>query len=93
MPQPLSAGDVDRRLHDRRDWSRDGNALVRTFERAGFDEAVAFVNEVAAMANSLQHHPDIALSWNRVTVRTTSHDAGGITARDFALAEALDALA
>jgi 4a-hydroxytetrahydrobiopterin dehydratase len=73
-------------------WTNDGQALVKTFERDGFDGAIAFVNAVAAAANRLNHHPDIAISWNRVTIRTWSHDANAITERDAALARAIDAL-
>ena len=74
-------------------WTNDGTALTKTFDRGDFDRAIAFVNEVAAVANGLNHHPDIAISWSRVTVRTWSHDVKAITARDAALAEAIDALA
>ena len=74
-------------------WTDDGEALSKTFERAGFEGAIAFVNAVAAVANAQNHHPDIALAWNRVTIRTWSHDAGAITERDAALARAIDALA
>ncbi|HEX3549757.1 MAG TPA: 4a-hydroxytetrahydrobiopterin dehydratase [Candidatus Elarobacter sp.] len=73
-------------------WRDDGQALAKTFERDGFDGAIAFVNAVAAVANRLNHHPDIAISWNRVTVRTWSHDANAITERDAELARAIDAL-
>jgi 4a-hydroxytetrahydrobiopterin dehydratase len=73
-------------------WANDGQALVKTFERDGFDGAIAFVNAVAAVANRQNHHPDIAISWNRVTIRTWSHDANAITERDAALARAIDAL-
>ncbi|HZO95200.1 MAG TPA: 4a-hydroxytetrahydrobiopterin dehydratase [Candidatus Baltobacteraceae bacterium] len=74
-------------------WTGDDKALTKTFDRGDFGRAIAFVNEVAAVANSLDHHPDLAISWGRVTIRTWSHDAGGITQRDVALAEAIDALA
>jgi 4a-hydroxytetrahydrobiopterin dehydratase len=73
-------------------WTNDGTALVRVYERKDFDGAIAFVNAVAQVANRLNHHPDIALSWNRVTIRTWSHDVNAITERDVALARAIDAL-
>lgn len=73
-------------------WTNDGEALVKVFDRRDFDGAIAFVNAVAQVANRLDHHPDIALSWNEVTIRTWSHDAGAITERDVALARAIDAL-
>ena len=73
-------------------WTNDGSALVRVFDRKNFDGSIAFVNAVAAEANRLDHHPDIAISWNRVTVRTWSHDVGAITERDVALANAINML-
>ena len=74
-------------------WRRDGEALVKVYERDGFDGAIAFVNAVAAVANRLDHHPQITVDWNRVTIRTWSHDAGTVTDRDLALAAAIDAAA
>jgi 4a-hydroxytetrahydrobiopterin dehydratase len=74
-------------------WQRDGDTIVRTFNRTNFDGSIAFVNAVASIANTLDHHPEIDIAWNEVTVRTWSHDADGITQRDFALADAIDALA
>ena len=73
-------------------WTNDGQALERTFDRGSFNSAIAFVNQVAAIANRLDHHPDIALSWNEVTIRTWSHDVNAITERDAALAREIDAL-
>ncbi|BDE07337.1 putative pterin-4-alpha-carbinolamine dehydratase [Vulcanimicrobium alpinum] len=73
-------------------WTNDGEALVKVFDLKNFDGAISFVNAVAQAANRLDHHPDIALSWNEVTIRTWSHDVGAITDRDVALARAIDAL-
>ncbi len=73
-------------------WSYDGTAFVRVFDRGNFDGAIAFVNAVAGVANRLDHHPDIALSWNQVTIRTWSHDANAVTERDLRLAREIDAL-
>jgi 4a-hydroxytetrahydrobiopterin dehydratase len=73
-------------------WTNDGTALARVYDRGNFDGSIAFVNAVAQVANRLNHHPDIALSWNRVTIRTWSHDVNAIPARDVALARAIDAL-
>ncbi|MGH7727648.1 MAG: 4a-hydroxytetrahydrobiopterin dehydratase [Vulcanimicrobiaceae bacterium] len=71
---------------------RDGE-LEKTYDRRDFDGSLAFVNAIAAKANAQNHHPDLAISWNRVTVRLSSHDAGGITDRDLRLARSIDALA
>jgi 4a-hydroxytetrahydrobiopterin dehydratase len=73
-------------------WTNDGRALVRAFDRKNFDGSIAFVNAVAAEANRLDHHPDIMISWNAVTIRTWSHDVGAITERDVALANAINML-
>ena len=74
-------------------WADDGQALTKTFDLGSFNGSVAFVNAIAKAANAMDHHPDIALSWNEVTIRTWSHDVNAITERDVALAEAIDALA
>jgi 4a-hydroxytetrahydrobiopterin dehydratase len=74
-------------------WKNDGQALEKVFDRGNFDGSVAFVNAVAAVANRLDHHPEIALNWNVVTIRTWSHDVNAITERDAALAREIDALA
>jgi len=73
-------------------WANDGQALVKVFDRRSFNGSVAFVNAVAAVANRLDHHPDIALSWNEVTIRSWSHDVNAITERDVALAREIDAI-
>jgi len=73
-------------------WTFDGSAIARTFDRGDFNGSIAFVNAVAEAANRLDHHPDIALSWNAVTIRTSSHDVKGISRRDFALIAAIEAL-
>ena len=74
------------------DWSEADGALERTFEFASFPEAVAFVNRLAELAEGENHHPDIAVSYRKVTVRWTTHSAGGITDRDRTLAAATDSL-
>lgn len=93
MTSPLlTDDDIALRLRSRPGWKRDGDALVKTYVRDNFNGAIAFVNAIAAAANAADHHPDIAVSWDEVTVRTWSHDAGGITDRDFRLAETIDRL-
>jgi 4a-hydroxytetrahydrobiopterin dehydratase len=74
-------------------WSRDAGEIVRTFDCGNFNGSIAFVNAIAAAANAADHHPDLAIAWNNVTVRLSSHDAGGLTARDFDLARTIDGLA
>ena len=76
-------------------WSTEsgGKALVRTFKFADFSEAFGFLSRVALHAEKVDHHPEFASVWNRVDFRLTSHDAGGVTDRDVALATAINALA
>ena len=73
-------------------WTEVDNALERTFQFDSFVEALAFVNRVGELAESEDHHPDIAIHYNRVTLRWWTHTAGGITDRDRDLAERSNAL-
>jgi 4a-hydroxytetrahydrobiopterin dehydratase len=75
-------------------WSRsdDGVALTRTYRFKDFAEAFAFLTRVAAHAEAVDHHPEFTSVWNRVDFRLTTHDAGGVTARDIELARAIDGL-
>jgi 4a-hydroxytetrahydrobiopterin dehydratase len=74
-------------------WTEVDDALERTFEFASFVDALAFVNRVGEVAEDENHHPDIAIHYNRVTLRWWTHTAGGITDRDRALAGKSDVLA
>jgi len=74
------------------DWIDSGGALERTVELPSFAAAIEFVNRVAALAEDANHHPDIAISYKKVTLRWTTHSAGGITDRDHELARRTDAL-
>jgi 4a-hydroxytetrahydrobiopterin dehydratase len=73
-------------------WQIDDDVLERRFTFADFNSALAFVNRLAPLADTLGHHPDVALAWGRVVVRLSTHDAGGLTSLDVALAHAIDAL-
>jgi 4a-hydroxytetrahydrobiopterin dehydratase len=74
------------------DWPEVDGALERTFHHPSFMEAIAFVDRVAELAEEENHHPDIAVSYRDVTLRWTTHSAGGITERDHELAARTDAL-
>lgn len=84
---PLSDGDVTTRLARLPGWERQGHEIRRTFAFADFREAMAFVNRVADLAEAMDHHPDIDIRYSKVTLALTTHDAGGLTALDFDLAE------
>jgi 4a-hydroxytetrahydrobiopterin dehydratase len=75
------------------EWAVVDGALEREFTFDGFPAAIAFVNRLAEIAEAANHHPDIAISYKRVTVRWTTHSAGGITDRDRELAAQTDTLA
>jgi 4a-hydroxytetrahydrobiopterin dehydratase len=75
------------------EWDEVDGALQREFELPSFREAIAFVNRVAELAEQENHHPDIAISYRKVTLRWTTHSAGGITDRDRDLAARSAALA
>jgi len=92
-PKTLGDADIERELASVPGWTRDGDAIVHTIQLADFDEAMAFANTVAKTASELNHHPTITIDWNEVTLRSSSHDVGGLTERDFALARAIDGLA
>ena len=76
-------------------WTKEdgGKALLRSFTFKDFSEAFAFLTRVALHAEKVDHHPELTNVWNRVDFRLTSHDAGGVTTRDVALAEAINRLA
>ena len=82
----LAESEVERRLADVPGWQRDAQWLWREFRFPTFGEAIAFVNRVAEAAEALDHHPDIAVEYTKVTLRVTTQDAGGLTETDFALA-------
>ena len=73
-------------------WTQDGDTLHRELAFADFSEAFGFMTRVALLAEKRNHHPDWSNSWNKVTIDLVSHDKGGITARDVALAERINAL-
>lgn len=74
-------------------WRRRGQVIHRTFAFKDFVAAMRFVNRVARAAEKAAHHPDIDIRWNKVRLALTTHDAGGLTEKDFALAAACDGFA
>jgi len=73
-------------------WQKNGGLITRTFQFPDFATAMGFVNQVAGLAEAAGHHPDIDIRWNKVTLALTTHDAGGLTEKDFALARECDLL-
>jgi len=87
----LSGDELRRRAGQVSGWKiSDDQHLRKTFLFPDFQKALDFVNRVGAVAEAQGHHPDLHLAWGRVDVETWSHDAGGLTERDFVLAESVD---
>jgi 4a-hydroxytetrahydrobiopterin dehydratase len=89
----LSESEVEERLAGLDGWSRSGEAIEKSFRRGDFVGAVEFVSTLVAPAEAMNHHPDVAISWETVTVTISTHSEGGLTAADFELAAKIDALA
>ena len=73
-------------------WTRDGDSITTVTERADFRDSLLYVGAVAYLAEAANHHPDVAIAWNKVTLTLSTHSAGGLTAADFALARRISAL-
>ena len=71
-------------------WSKRAKIISRTFEFEGFLKSIAFVNRIARKAQKMNHHPAIVIFFNRVTLKLTTHDKGGLTEKDFSLAQHSD---
>ena len=73
-------------------WTRDGNSIATVTTRQDFRDALLYVGAVAYLAETANHHPDVTINWNKVTLTLSTHSAGGLTANDFALARQISAL-
>ncbi len=89
----LKSSDVDERLKSLPGWQREGDAIRKEFRFSDFKAAMAFVNKVADAANAADHHPDITISYSRVTMVLSTHSEGGVTEKDFDLVSKIDAAA
>ena len=87
----LDASTVDRALSGR-GWERHGDTLRKVVKKADFRGALDYVNRVGELAERADHHPDIDIRWNTVTLVLTTHSAGGLTEKDLDLAAAIDGL-
>ena len=75
-----------------KDWKKQSASITRTYQFKDFAAAMAFVNKVAQAAESANHHPDIDIRWNKVTLTLATHSEGGLTRNDFDLAKQIDGL-
>jgi 4a-hydroxytetrahydrobiopterin dehydratase len=89
----LSDQEIEERLSSLEGWSREGDAITKTFENGDFVGSVKFVDSLVEPAEGMNHHPDLELSWDKVKVSITNHAQGGLTENDFELAGKIDALA
>jgi 4a-hydroxytetrahydrobiopterin dehydratase len=88
----LDDAEIERRLAGLDGWRRSGEAIVKTFSCGDFVGSVRFVDSLVEPAEAMGHHPDLAISWDEVTVKISTHSEGGLTMADFELAEKVDGL-
>lgn len=86
----LNDASIEDWLAERNGWSRRGDTLTKTYAFPAFRDSIVFVNRVATLADQADHHPDIDIRYDRVRIGLSTHDAGGITGKDTALAEKID---
>jgi len=88
----LSEDQVAAQLESFPEWAELNGQIQRTFQFEDFDQSIAFVGRIAEYAEQVQHHPDILIRYDKVTLTISTHDAGGITHKDFELARIADAM-
>ena len=88
----LSDEEIEERLSGLDGWERDGDAIRRSFKLEDFKGSVDFVNRLTQVAEEMNHHPDLEISWDTVTAKITTHSEGGLTENDFELAQRIDGL-
>jgi 4a-hydroxytetrahydrobiopterin dehydratase len=89
----LNDEEIDERLQDLDGWERHGEAIRKHYEGDDFASSVALVNRLTPVAEEMNHHPDLEVSWNKVTVTISTHSEGGLTSNDFELARRIDGVA
>ena len=89
----LTQDEIAKNLSSLSGWLQEGNQIAKLFQLKDFAEALSFVNKVGAEAEEMNHHPDIFIhSWNKVKITISTHSEGGITKKDFQLAEKIERL-
>ena len=83
---------IEKELRALKGWSLKGKEIQKTLDLKDFVRAMGFVNSVALLAEKANHHPDIDIRWNKVTLTLSTHSAGGLTEKDFRLAHEIDTL-
>jgi 4a-hydroxytetrahydrobiopterin dehydratase len=90
MAERLADDEIAQWLGTRSGWERHGDEIRKRFERASFADAIAFVVRIGFLAEAANHHPDLDIRWRTVAVALTTHDSGGLTGLDLALAASID---
>jgi 4a-hydroxytetrahydrobiopterin dehydratase len=90
MPERLADDEIVQWLQSRSGWERHGDEIRKRFERASFADAISFVVRIGFLAEAANHHPDLDIRWRTVAVALSTHDAGGLTSLDLALAASID---
>jgi 4a-hydroxytetrahydrobiopterin dehydratase len=93
MSKTLTDDEIQTALASLPGWTKSGIAIERNYKFKGFVEAMKFVNKIADAAEAAGHHPDIHISYNKVTLQLTSHDSGGVTQRDVKMAGKINEVA
>ena len=94
MPLPLlSEAEITAALAGLAGWSQGGAEITKTFECSSFPDAIAFVVRIGFLAEDAEHHPDLDVRWRKVRVALTTHDSGGLTENDVALARRIEGVA
>lgn len=88
----LSDPEIETALHQLPGWKRNGKVIERVFQFGNFVRAIEFVNQIAEAAEAVNHHPDIIINYNKVTLALVSHDSGGVTQRDLKMASRINEL-
>ena len=86
MPDKLTEPEIAQRLKGLQGWTREGDAIRKSFSFGKFADGIRFVDRVAVAADALDHHPDVDIRYTTVTMTLSTHSAGGLTRRDFELA-------
>ncbi len=88
----LTPAEITEQLESLEGWTTEGEAIMRRFEFNNFADSLAFVNQIGEIAESMDHHPDITFGWGYAEIATTTHDRGGLTDVDMALARKISSL-
>jgi 4a-hydroxytetrahydrobiopterin dehydratase len=86
----LDDSDIEGKLADLDGWTREGDEIKKVFQLDDFKGSVDFINRLTPIAEEMNHHPDLEVSWNKVTVSLSTHSEGGLTENDFELARKID---